>query len=589
MPFTFKLSKRLAQMHRQVLLASAAALAACMGAETTIVGPNQPGSVSRMQLSPNSVTLLPNQTTNFTAVGFTAVGDTAMGMTVSWSVTAGAITGTSTSGGNHYGSYKSGSQPGKYKVIAQGPGGKADSAVVTVNPVPVAIVAVSPVASGIQVSGTVQLTATPEDSSGAPLSGRSVTWGTSNTGLATVSGTGLVTGLAAGAVTITATSEFKSGTAGVTVTIAPVASVAVSPAAPSVAVGQTVQLTAAPKDASGNALSGRVVTWASSNTAVATVSGSGLVSGVAAGPATITATSEGQSGTATVTVTALAPPPVATVSVSPATASVQVGATVQLTATPKDASGNPLSGRVVTWASSNTAVAPVNGSGLVSGVAAGPATITATSEGKSGTAALTVTATVTNPGTVTDLAVAGVTDTALTLAFTEVSDGTGQPASYDVRVGGGTLSWSAAPSVGRGSCTTPVAGSVIGAKRSCTVLGLTAATGYQVQLVAFRGTLNVNAVFGALSNLASGTTAASTAPVATVTLSPASASLAVGATQPLTATLKDAAGNVLTGRRVTWATSNAAVATVSGSGLVSGLVIGAVTITAMSEGQSGTA
>ena len=124
MPFTFKLSKRLAQMHRQVLLASAAALAACMGAETTIVGPNQPGSVSRMQLSPNSVTLLPNQTTSFTAVGFTAVGDTAMGMTVSWSVTAGAITGTSTSGGNHYGSYKSGSQPGKYKVTAQGPGGK---------------------------------------------------------------------------------------------------------------------------------------------------------------------------------------------------------------------------------------------------------------------------------------------------------------------------------------------------------------------------------------------------------------------------------------------------------------------------------
>src|SRR2546427_4287254 len=103
----------------------------------------------------------------------------------------------------------------------------------------------------------------------------------------------------------------------------------------------------------------------------------------------ITATSEGQSGTATVTVTALAPPPVATVAVSPASASVGVGQTVPLTATPQDASGNPLSGRVVTWASSNTAVATVNGSGLVSGVAAGPATITATSEGQSGTAAVT--------------------------------------------------------------------------------------------------------------------------------------------------------------------------------------------------------
>src|SRR2546430_17584756 len=63
----------------------------------------------------------------------------------------------------------------------------------------------------------------------------------------------------------------------------------------------------------------------------------------------------------------------------------------QLAATPKDASGTPLSGRVVTWASSNTAVATVNGSGLVYGVAAGAATITATHEGQGGTAALTET------------------------------------------------------------------------------------------------------------------------------------------------------------------------------------------------------
>src|SRR5205807_5855272 len=133
---------------------------------------------------------------------------------------------------------------------------------------------------------------------------------------------------------------------------------------------------------------GRVVTWASSNTAVATVNGSGLVTGVAAGAATITATSEGQGGTAAITVT---PVPVASVTVAPASASVTVGQTAQLTATPKDASGNPLAGRVVTWGSSNTAVATVNGSGLVTGVAAGAATITATSEGQGGTAAITVT------------------------------------------------------------------------------------------------------------------------------------------------------------------------------------------------------
>src|SRR5207245_11274032 len=119
-----------------------------------------------------------------------------------------------------------------------------------------------------------------------------------------------------------------------------------------VPVGPTVQLTAAPKDASGNPLSGRVVTWASSNTAVATVNGSGLVSGVAAGPATITATSEGQSGMATVTVTNV---PVATVAVSPVTAGVEAGATVQLAATPKGGSGKRPASRVVRWRGSNGA------------------------------------------------------------------------------------------------------------------------------------------------------------------------------------------------------------------------------------------
>src|SRR5213079_2184625 len=75
------------------------------------------------------------------------------------------------------------------------------------------------------------------------------------------------------------------------------------------------------------------------NTAVVGVNSSGLVTAVATGGATITATSEGQSGTASITVP---PVPVATVAVTPASASVDEGKTVQLTATPKDAAGNPL-------------------------------------------------------------------------------------------------------------------------------------------------------------------------------------------------------------------------------------------------------
>src|SRR5207249_2212389 len=82
---------------------------------------------------------------------------------------------------------------------------------------------------------------------------------------------------------------------------------------------------------------------------------------------------------------------VASVTISPATGSIRVGQTLQLTATPKDLAGGTLTGRTMMWASSNTSVATVSGSGLVAGVTAGSATITATSEGKSSTAALTVT------------------------------------------------------------------------------------------------------------------------------------------------------------------------------------------------------
>src|ERR1041384_7372709 len=78
-------------------------------------------------------------------------------------------------------------------------------------------------------------------------------------------------------------------------------------------------------------------------------------------------------------------------------------------------------------------------------------------------------------------------------------------------------------------------------------------------------------------------------PVATVTLAPPSATLNEGQTQQLTATLKDANGNILTGRSITWSSSNSSAATVSASGLVTGVAAGSATITATSEGQSGTA
>jgi hypothetical protein len=94
---------------------------------------------------------------------------------------------------------------------------------------------------------------------------------------------------------------------------------------------------------------------------------------------------------------------VASVSVSPSTAAVDVGATTQLSATALDAKNGTLSGRVFSWSTSSAAVATVGTSGLVTGVAPGNATITATSEGKSGSAVVTVTTPAFAPGSSTSL------------------------------------------------------------------------------------------------------------------------------------------------------------------------------------------
>src|SRR5207247_1893987 len=111
-------------------------------------------------------------------------------------------------------------------------------------------------------------------------------------------------------------------------------------------------------------------------------------------------------------------PSVASVTVGPSSATVDLSGTYQFAATLKDSSGNVLSGPAVTWASSSPAVATVNATGLVTAFGVGSAAITATSGGVQGSAAVTVLAAVTNPGAVTDLAVAGVTDTSVTLSFT---------------------------------------------------------------------------------------------------------------------------------------------------------------------------
>jgi uncharacterized protein YjdB len=472
MTFKHKLSCRLALMRDRIvafspaLLAAAVVFACEMPVRLTDTGS---GTVSQLLVYPRTMMIRTGQAADFMAVALTSTGDTAIA-SVNWSVTSGAITDTSTRGGRHYGKYKAGSDTGKVKIIARGQGGAvSDTATVTVTLPPVASVNVSPASASVLPTQTAQLTATTLDSTGAVLNGRTVTWSSGNTGIATVDGSGLLTGVAVGSTTVTASSEGKSASSSITVTNVPVVTVTVSPASGNLYVGQTLQLTATPKDSAGNPLTGRAVTWSSSNSAVAGVSAaSGLATGTGAGSATITATSGGKSGTSAITVANVT---IASVTVGPASGSLYVGQTLQLTATPKDSAGNPLTGQTVTWSSDNTAVATVSTSGLVTARTAGAATITAATGGKSGTSAITV----------------------------------------------------------------------------------------------------------------------AIVPIASVAVSPASTSVGVGGTVPLTAVAKDSAGNTLTGRTMTWSSSNTLIAAVTSAGLVTGGAVGSATITAATGGKSGTA
>ncbi|HJU75999.1 MAG TPA: Ig-like domain-containing protein [Gemmatimonadaceae bacterium] len=152
-------------------------------------------------------------------------------------------------------------------------------------------ISVTPDAATLAVGSTAQLSAVVTTND--PSVATTVTWASSNTAVATVSATGLVTAVTAGSATITATSTANANfRAAAQITVTPrdlgIRSVRVSPDNAIVTTGSTLQLVA---NVDANSGVSTAVTWASSNTAVATVSTAGVVTGVAAGTATITARS----------------------------------------------------------------------------------------------------------------------------------------------------------------------------------------------------------------------------------------------------------------------------------------------------------
>ncbi len=256
----------------------------------------------------------------------------------------------------------------------------------------VAAVGVSPTSDTVVVGDTLRLASEATDANGHIVHGAEVSWASGDTAIAVVDPSGLVTGVSAGDVEITATSEVV-GRASLTVAAPAPATVLMEPDTVRFsALADAVRLAVEVRDQIGRPLTVVAVSWASADTTVASVDSTGLVVAVANGATTVSATAGQVSGGAVVTVMQS----VGSVVVSPAADTVVVGDTLRLVAEALDDNGHAVAGAEFNWSSSNDSIAGVDDSGLVTANSEGrsrsrgSATITATADDVQGTSKITV-------------------------------------------------------------------------------------------------------------------------------------------------------------------------------------------------------
>jgi uncharacterized protein YjdB len=342
-----------------------------------------------------------------------------------------------------------------------------------------------------------------------------------------------------------------------------VASVKLSLDSFSIMTGKTIKLSFQVFDKSGfelDDLTQSHVTWTSSAPDVATVDSSGLLTAVSLGGSGITVDVDGHVGTAIATIV---PIPVATIALVPPPGSiVPVGQSDLIGAVLRDSAGNILTYRTLTWDSSDPTVMRVVPSGVVTGLKPGSVQITGTSEGQSATIPLTV---------------VGASPSRVVVSIAPATIPVGQTAHATVKtfdsnghvIDGQSVQWSSQNTA------------------SAVVTSLGAVTGVAAGSSSIAAT--VGGVAGSATITVTPPTSASVAPVANVSVGVTPSAIAIGQTAQATATLRDSAGNPLTGRAVAWSSSNSVAASVSALGAVTAIAAGTTTITALSEGVSGSA
>lgn len=263
---------------------------------------------------------------------------------------------------------------------------------------------VTPVNAVVPVGATQQYTATGTYADGTTVDLTSqVAWMAGNgvqyvgaTPVATIGAGGLASARATGQIAISATYGSLTGATVLYVSAAALQSVTISPANPTVKQAATQQLVATGhySDGSSAAISG--ATWTSSDTSIASIDASGLVTTGAPGTVTATASYHGVAGSTPLTVLALQ-----SITLGPASPAVPVGKTIQLVATGHYADGSTADVSAgVAWSSASPGVATSSGY-IVTGVTQGTSVVTAAFGAISAEITVTVTAPVVNAVTVT--------------------------------------------------------------------------------------------------------------------------------------------------------------------------------------------
>ena len=251
--------------------------------------------VRAVAVSPPTGTLLEGDTLRLSAEAVDANGHAVAGAEFAWTSGDTLVARVDASG------LVTGVAAGGVEVEAISSSVAGRSEITVVEPMPT-MVAVTPDTVALTALGqTAQFAAEVRDQIGRAMSGEPVVWASGDTLVATVDSAGLVTATGGGATTVTAGAGEATGEATVTV-MQSASSVAVSPAADTIAPGDTLRLVAEAFDENGHAVEGAVFTWSSSDASVAMVDASGLVRGIAEGRAMIAAASGQASGTAGITV-----------------------------------------------------------------------------------------------------------------------------------------------------------------------------------------------------------------------------------------------------------------------------------------------